>query len=122
MSSPTTNAEILALAFSDQENYVPTSEERRGSTFLSLAPHTDSSYPSMPVVKSQALQTPQNTPAEASEGVETIPTTAIDTELLKTRRSSSLSSDGGVQKRRFLKLGPVHYGESSDDYSEEVLV
>jgi len=76
----------------------------------------------MPVVKSPALQTPQNTSAEASEGVEAAPAAAIDTELLKTRRSSSLSSDGSVQKRRFLKLGPVHFGENSDDYSEEVLV
>jgi hypothetical protein len=40
---------------------------------------------------------------------------------LKMRRSSSLSSDGSTQKRRFLKLGPVHFGESKDDWSEEVI-
>lgn len=41
------------------------------------------------------------------------------------RRSSSLSSEGStgsVQKRRFLKLGPVHFGgDGMGDWSEEVL-
>jgi hypothetical protein len=46
---------------------------------------------------------------------------AIDSELLKTRRSSSISSDGSTQKKRFLKLGPVHFGEGDGDWSEEVV-
>jgi hypothetical protein len=44
---------------------------------------------------------------------------------LKTRRSSSLSSDGSASKgalgRRFLKLGPVHGGEGEGDWSEDVV-
>lgn len=54
----------------------------------------------------------------------------VGADLSDTRRSSGSSSasdegSGGspMSRRRFLKLGPVHYGESSgSDWSEGVLV
>lgn len=116
MASQPTSADLLALAFSGQENFVPATEERRPSTFLSLAPTTSSSYPSTPLVKSHSPQSPLNDPTAAAAPN----AAALDSELLKTRRSSSLSSNG-TQKRRFLKLGPVHFGEGDGDWSEEVV-
>jgi len=109
MSTPS-NAEIAALAFSGQENFVPAAEEAaqdRPHTFLSLAPTTSASYPTSPLSKSP-VQSPN---AES-----------LDELLLKTRRSSSLSSDTSG-KRRYLKLGPVHFGEGDGkgDWSEDVL-
>lgn len=67
-------------------------------TFLSLAPTTSASYPTAPQPKSP-----------------------VETEMaMKQRRSSSEGSTG----RRFLKLGPVHFGEGDGmgDWSEEVAV
>ncbi|KAL7620402.1 hypothetical protein AAE478_009397 [Parahypoxylon ruwenzoriense] len=58
--------------------------------FLSLAPTTSASYPSAQSIK---------------------PTH-------HTRRSSSQSSVGSAGSLRFLKLGPVHYGERQEDYHE----
>ena len=135
MASPPTRAEVLSLAFSGQENFVPAAEERRPSTFLSLAPTTSASYPSTPLIKApipqsplqEPTQTPRNTradltPARLEAVVAAAPSAeTIDSEPLKTRRSSSLSSDGSTQKKRFLKLGPVHFGEGDGDWSEEVL-
>jgi hypothetical protein len=66
-----------------------------GMVFLSLAPATSDSYPA-----TQATQTAQ--PADAA-----------------SRRSSSQSSDG---KQRFLKLGPVHWGEHPDEKQEDFAV
>ena len=66
-----------------------------GMVFLSLAPATSESYPA-----TQATQT----------------TTSVDT---TSRRSSSQSSDG---KQRFLKLGPVHWGEHPDENQEDFAV
>jgi len=54
----------------------------------------------------------------------------LEAEISKTSRSSSSGSDGSAsgsptQRKRFLKLGPVHFGKDSDgkgdDWSEEVL-
>jgi hypothetical protein len=72
--------------------------ERRPSTFLSLAPKTSESYPQTQKAKQPA------TPAEA--------TVSRDHDALK-RRTSSLDSTGGL---RFLKLGPVHWGEHQDEH------
>jgi hypothetical protein len=135
MASPPTRAEVLSLAFSGQENFVPAAEERRPSTFLSLAPTTSASYPSTPLIKAPIPQSPLQEPTQTPHSTQADPTPArleavvaaapsaetIDSELLKTRRSSSLSSDGSTQKKRFLKLGPVHFGEGDGDWSEEVL-
>jgi len=123
------------MAFLGQENFTPAAEEQRAPRFLSLAPTTSASYPSTPAMKSPAPQspvqapmdTPNNTmadptPARALNTTPAMPSAAVIDEAIKTRRSSSLSSDGSTQKRRFLKLGPVHFGEGGkDDWSEEVL-
>jgi len=108
--SASNNAEIAALALSGQENFVPAAEEAAQGlphTFLSLAPTTSSSYPTSPLSKS-----PVQSPKEES----------LEELLLKTRRSSSLGSDASG-KRRYLKLGPVHFGEGDGkgDWSEDVL-
>ncbi|KAI1649907.1 uncharacterized protein F4817DRAFT_329100 [Daldinia loculata] len=59
--------------------------------FLSLAPTTSASYPTAQSIK----------PA------------------LHARRSSSQSSVGSVNSLRFLKLGPVHYGEHPGEHKED---
>jgi len=134
MSSSATREELLSMAFLGQENFTPAAEEQQVPRFLSLAPTTSASYPSTPVFKSPSPQspvqaatdTPNNTmadptPVRALTSSPTMPSAAVIDEAMKTRRSSSLSSDG-TQKRRFLKLGPVHFGEGSgkDDWSEAV--
>ncbi|KAK1636027.1 hypothetical protein BDP81DRAFT_461393 [Colletotrichum phormii] len=70
------------------------------SVFLSLAPTTSSSYP---------FRKQQQTAAEPAP--------------LK-RRTSSMSSDGSKEGGaatglRFLKLGPVHYGEHPDEHKSD---
>jgi len=124
MSIPATQ-ELMDIAFAGQENFVPAAEEaqqQRPHTFLSLAPTTSASFP---INKSPVPQSPvriQTPPVDSIPAQATQIATAID-EVLKQRRSSSLSSDGSVQKKRFLKLGPVHFGEGDGkgDWSEEVL-
>ncbi|KAI0849605.1 hypothetical protein F5Y00DRAFT_54441 [Daldinia vernicosa] len=59
--------------------------------FLSLAPTTSASYPTAQSIK----------PATHA------------------RRSSSQSSVGSVNSLRFLKLGPVHYGEHPGEHKED---
>ncbi|KAK6949256.1 hypothetical protein Daesc_009330 [Daldinia eschscholtzii] len=59
--------------------------------FLSLAPTTSASYPTAESIK----------PA------------------LHARRSSSQSSVGSAGSLRFLKLGPVHYGEHPGEHKED---
>lgn len=78
---------------------------RAPSSFLSLAPTTSASYPQTPP--------PRTTP--------TLTTSALAQALAGTDsdkpRTSSLSSDGSNKSGaglRFLKLGPVHYGEHLD--------
>ncbi|KAL2883059.1 hypothetical protein SGCOL_001751 [Colletotrichum sp. CLE4] len=70
------------------------------SVFLSLAPTTSSSYPFRQ----------QQTAAVAVTAAEPAP--------LK-RRTSSMSSDGAATGLRFLKLGPVHYGEHPDEHKSD---
>lgn len=79
--------------------------------FLSLAPTTSASYPSTSLTKS-----PVQAPAKVTTTAE------INIELLRSRRSSSMSSDTSG-KLRFLKLGPVHYGKGDGlgDWSEVVI-
>ncbi|WQF87311.1 hypothetical protein CDEST_12325 [Colletotrichum destructivum] len=76
------------------------------SVFLSLAPTTSSSYPFKA----------QQPAAAAAAAVVTEPAP------LK-RRTSSLSSDssknGAAGGLRFLKLGPVHYGEHPDEHKSD---
>lgn len=130
MSAASNTAELISIAFLGQENFNPAAEEQRAPRFLSLAPTTSSSYPTSPSVKSPAPESPVQSPktvaepatAKADSTTAVMPSAAIIDEALKTRRSSSLGSDGGNQKRRFLKLGPVHFGagDGQDEWSEVV--
>jgi hypothetical protein len=68
----------------------------RPTTFLSLAPETSASYPTVQAIKPAALGT--------------------------SRRSSSVSSassTGGTGILRVLKLGPVHWGEHPDEHKAD---
>lgn len=130
MAASTSNAELIAIALNGSENLVPAAEERSQVAvhrFLSLAPTTSASYPSTPkspTVKAAPVQKPiAAATADAAAEVAT-PALPIDVDAEhKTRRSSSLSSNGSLMaKRRFLKLGPVHFGEGDGDWSEEVVV
>jgi hypothetical protein len=124
MSSPTLSSEeFVALALSGGENMVSAAEEREQSrphTFLSLAPTTSASYPVRPASRSPAVKSP----ALEATAVREVPAAIEGME--KTRRSSSLSSNGSLsQKRRFLKLGPVHHGVhegDGGDWSEEIAI
>ncbi|KAL2165334.1 hypothetical protein VTH06DRAFT_631 [Thermothelomyces fergusii] len=80
---------------------------RRPSAFLSLAPSTSDSYPRAQQPKQQQQQQQQQDGGPAGAGDETA-----------KRRSSSLGSDAS-KSSRFLRLGPVHWGEHGDgDYYE----
>ncbi|KAK1470549.1 hypothetical protein CCUS01_06314 [Colletotrichum cuscutae] len=72
------------------------------SVFLSLAPTTSSSYP---------FRQQQQAAAAA------VTATTTEPAPLK-RRTSSMSSDGS-NGLRFLKLGPVHYGEHPDEHKSD---
>ncbi|KXH30357.1 hypothetical protein CNYM01_11211 [Colletotrichum nymphaeae SA-01] len=74
------------------------------SVFLSLAPTTSSSYP----FRQQQ---------QAAAAVTAATTTTTEPAPLK-RRTSSMSSDGS-NGLRFLKLGPVHYGEHPDEHKSD---
>lgn len=73
--------------------------------FLVLAPITSTDYPTT------VTRTPSVVPASATPVVQ----------AAKDRRSSSVSSSGGLQKK-FLKLGPVHNGgdHGVSDFAEDV--
>lgn len=121
----------------------------RPSTFLSLAPTTSASYPrqrtsppaSVISPKIEAVDAKTAAPAAAAVAANTDPTASPATAAAvvpetaplaaveeldasgqpKHRRSSSLASDeSGNAKLRFLKLGPVHWGEGDGkgDWSE----
>jgi hypothetical protein len=136
MASSSSTTELLDMALTGQENFIPVAEEQRPHRFLSLAPVIGASYPARPafeapIVASAPVQTTtkttSNTPAEITPANETgILAALIEGEHEpKTRRSSSVTSDGsakdGTQRRRFLRLGPVHYGVGLGDWSEDVL-
>lgn len=139
MATSPTRADLLALSYNSQ-GFVPQAEETRQPTFLPLTPTTGTSYPTTQISK-PSVAAPQasiiaHQPPVAAQGATAsdvrvafpvgpaADVTAIDMGL-KTRRSSSLSSDGsasnGTLGRRFLKLGPVHGGEGEGDWSEDVV-
>lgn len=111
-----TAQEILALEQRAQ-SFVPESEARRPSTFLTLAPTLSASYPTrkpsvpIPVISKDALPAAE---AVTEEGL--LPAEPA----VKVRRSSSSTSEGSAGGQRFLKLGPVHWGEGDGkgDWSE----
>ncbi|KAK4112033.1 hypothetical protein N656DRAFT_790167 [Canariomyces notabilis] len=84
--------------------------QRRPSTFLSLAPNMSDSYP-----RTQRAQQPLTAEALASVAKQDGEDNA---DALK-RRTSSLSSDASKSRLRFLKLGPVHWGEHQDDHKDD---
>lgn len=104
MSSSTAN-EIPQLS---QQSQQPTADrERRPSTFLSLAPSMSDSYPR--TQKTKDIKVPALTAdalTQATKEGEVSPVV-----VAKQHRTSSLSSDGSKTGLRFLKLGPVHWGE-----------
>jgi hypothetical protein len=107
---------------SSQENFVPAAEEAHAHTFLTLAPTTSASYPTTPLTKPAAAKSPAAAAPTDAASVPAVPAVEpADQLLLKTRRSSSLDSTTSA-KRRYLKLGPVHFGEGDGDWSEDVLV
>lgn len=143
-SSPTLSRdEVLALAVAGQESFTPAVEETRLTQlpkFLFLAPTTSASYPSSsgsksagpgPTLPLPTPQAPKESGVEATEmttsALPIVPPEVLDTELLKTSRSSSSGSDGSaggspMQRKRFLKLGPVHDGgDGKGDWSEDVI-
>jgi len=104
MSSPTAD-EIPQL--SQQTQQLTADRERRPSTFLSLAPSTSDSYPRTQKTKDTAALTADAlTQATKEDGSPVV--------MPKQHRTSSLSSDGSKTRLRFLKLGPVHWGEHQD--------
>jgi hypothetical protein len=125
MSAPPTStagaAEILALELRAQ-SFVPEAEARRPSTFLSLAPTLSASYPTRK--PSTPPKSPESAPVQTSENaIPAEPTAEVVQAAIKVRRSSSSTSDGsasGAGPQRFLKLGPVHWGEGdgTGDWSE----
>jgi len=118
-------------------NFVPAAEETAqlaAHSFLYLSPTVSDSYPtSVPKTISPIISTSSSPSVAAATGqAEGVKKTVgdMDEQLLKanaekTRRSSSLSSEGSANGgRRFLRLGPVHGGVSGGmdgDWSEEVL-
>ncbi|TVY45980.1 hypothetical protein LSUB1_G000211 [Lachnellula subtilissima] len=131
-SSTLSREEVSAGVFGGPESLLPTSKAvllPQLTNFLSLAPTTSASYPSSPRSK-LPLPTTTLAPALAPEnaGAEASPTIPEVLDM-KIRRSSSSGSDESVsgsptQRRRFLKLGPVHFGMDGDgkgDWSEEVI-
>ncbi|KAK4242666.1 hypothetical protein C8A03DRAFT_29094 [Achaetomium macrosporum] len=100
--STATSQELRQLSEQAVE-FVPEAARRLPSTFLSLAPKTSDSYPRAQRVKQ---------PLTAEALAEATKQDGASDETTK-RRASSLSSD--VSKFRFLKLGPVHWGEHQDD-------
>jgi hypothetical protein len=103
--------------------------ERRVSGFLTLAPATSASYPQSP--RSRHLSVSHLTrplplthgamPEEPIATPRSMSSSVVSLAEPKSRRSSSMSSDGstGKARLRFLKLGPVHWGEHQGDHKED---
>ncbi|KAK0666141.1 hypothetical protein QBC41DRAFT_156019 [Cercophora samala] len=111
MASPLTSEQLRQLSEQAQE-FRPENAFRRPSTFLSLAPSTSESYPR----NQQTRQEPSAAPLTA-EALAAIPAVQPQKQDEQKRRASSLSSD--ASKFRFLKLGPVHWGEHQDGVKED---
>ncbi|KAJ2904512.1 hypothetical protein MKZ38_007844 [Zalerion maritima] len=134
--APLTN--FLSLVPSLSAPYTPKNEqplpERRLSNFLTLAPTTSESFPQNPRSRHQSishLTRPlplTHGPLPADPAAVVSPPRSMSSSLIslseatpKSRRSSSMSSDSSSSKGRlrFLKLGPVHWGEHQGDHKED---
>lgn len=107
MSTP--NAPELHQLSEQAVRPLPQLTQRRLSTFLSLAPNTSDSYP-----RTQRAQEPLT-----AEALAEVPKDDSPSADAMKRRTSSLSSDASKSRFRFLKLGPVHWGEHQDDHKED---
>lgn len=87
--------------------------------FLQLAPATSNSYPQ--VQRSQQPKT-EAEPAAAAAAVPAESNAATASPQPVQRRSSSLSSSSSNDGMRFLKLGPVHWGEHMEDHQGDFAV
>jgi hypothetical protein len=103
--SASTSQELRQLS-EQAVDFVPEAARRLPSTFLSLAPNTSDSYP-------RAQRVKQPLTAEALAEATKQAAGASESDDITKRRASSLSSD--ASKFRFLKLGPVHWGEHQDE-------
>lgn len=124
---------FLSLIPTTSAPYVPKLErplpERRLSGFLTLAPTTSASYPQAPRSRHQSVShltrplplTHGAMPDEPIAAPRSMSSSVVSLSEPKSRRSSSMSSDGSVGKARlrFLKLGPVHWGEHQGDHKED---
>ncbi|KAF3934205.1 hypothetical protein ABW20_dc0107615 [Dactylellina cionopaga] len=100
--------------------------QRRPSNFLVLAPVTSESYPTAPKPRRTTITFSDKSNEEAitlspelGPATDVVP---VEPMVLKTRRSTSMSSTSSEGRRlRFLKLNPVHWGgeEGEDDYAVE---
>ncbi|KAK0630035.1 hypothetical protein B0T17DRAFT_490526 [Bombardia bombarda] len=106
--STATAQEILQLSEQAQP-FRPEAAERRPSTFLSLAPTISESYPREQKTKEAATPAPLTADTLAAAIKE-------DGAAAPIHRTSSMSSDGSKSRLRFLKLGPVHWGEHQDSH------
>ncbi|KLU87832.1 hypothetical protein MAPG_06823 [Magnaporthiopsis poae ATCC 64411] len=98
---------FLQLVPTQSAPYTSSVPERRLSSFLSLAPTQSASYPQIQRSLQQAKVAP----------------TALEAEVNRQRRSSSLSSVGSSNSGlRFLKLGPVHWGEHQEDHQGDFAI
>jgi hypothetical protein len=109
-----TSAEVRKLEEQAHGAFIPEAAEVPPSSFLSLAPTTSASFPQGPRLRQSTTTTVPLTAAALAAASEE------DQELVK-RRTSSLSSDGvkRANVNRFLRLGPVHFGEHSDDHNSD---
>lgn len=96
---------------------------RRPSTFLSLAPTTSASYPTQQRSSSiTSLSQETAAPKEGEVATEAIASATITDTMHRRSSSSASSTDGSVVGQRYLKLGPVHWGEGDGkgDWSESI--
>ncbi|KAK3393732.1 hypothetical protein B0H63DRAFT_516902 [Podospora didyma] len=112
MSAPT--SEQLRQLSDQARPFPPATSERRPSAFLSLAPSTSDSYP-----RTQKSKQPSKPDALTAEALADVPKQDESAMDIMKRRTSSLSSDGSKSRLRFLKLGPVHWGEHQDDHKDD---
>jgi hypothetical protein len=115
MSTPTPEELITERA-----QTFPPEVARRPSGFLSLAPATSASYPRAPKPR-QPSETESTSSLTAAALVAEAAKQSNDQLDSIKRRTSSLSSDGAKNPNgfRFLKLGPVHWGEHPGDHKAD---
>lgn len=121
---------FLALSPSTHAPYIPKPEvplPDRQLGFLTLAPTVSVSHPKIRhhsishLIRPLPLTHGHHEPVALDAATTTMPTT-FESEP-KARRSSSISSDGSLNEKkgrlRFLKLGPVHWGEHQGSHKED---